>query len=82
MSTPTTMYKYGFRIRTRSGTPVENLVVQARDRAEAERKINQIYPHCDIIECRVIHTTIGDDGPSLESIISLISGPPKDKPGE
>jgi hypothetical protein len=82
MSAPTTMYKYGFRIRTRSGTPVENLVVQARDRAEAERKINQIYPHCDIIECRVIHTTIGDDGPSLESIISLISGPPKDKPGE
>ena len=82
MTAPPAMYKYGFRIRTRSGTPVESLVVQARDRAEAERKINQIYPRCDIIECRVIHTTIGDDGPSLESIISLISGPPKDKPGE
>jgi len=67
------MYKYGFRIRTRSGTPVENLVVQARDQAEAERKLNQVYPHCEITECRVIHTAIGDDGPSLESIISLIS---------
>ena len=76
------MYKYGFRIRTRSGTPVESLVVQARDRAEAERKINQIYPRCDIIECRVIHTTIGDDGPSLESIISLISSRPEDKSGK
>ena len=67
------MFKYGFRIRTRSGTPVENLVVHARDQAEAERKLNQVYPHCEITECRVIHTAIGDDGASLESIISLIS---------
>ena len=66
------MFKYGFRIRTRSGTPVENLVLQARDQAEAERKLNQLYPHCEITECRVIHTTIGDDGANLENIISLI----------
>ena len=66
------MFKYGFKIRTRSGTPVENLVLQARDQAEAERKLNQIYPNCEITECRVIHTTIGDDGANLESIISLI----------
>ena len=70
------MFKYAFRIRTRSGTPVENLVLQARDRAEAERKIGQIYPHCEITECRVIHTTVGDDGASLESIISFISRQP------
>jgi hypothetical protein len=76
MGETTPMTKYGFRIRTRSGTPVENLVVQARDRAEAERKINQVYPHCEIVECRVIHTAIGDDGLSLESIISLISRQP------
>ena len=37
------MNKYGFRIRTRAGSLVENLQVQARDRAEAEQKINQIY---------------------------------------
>jgi len=66
------MFKYGFRIRTRSGTPVENLVLQARDQAEAERKLNQIYPHCEITECRVIHSTIGDDAANLETIISLI----------
>jgi hypothetical protein len=73
MAQSSAMFKYGFRIRTRSGTPVENLVVHARDQAEAERKLNQVYPHCEITECRVIHTTIGDDGPNLESIISLIS---------
>jgi hypothetical protein len=73
MAQGTAMFKYGFRIRTRSGTPVENLVVHARDQAEAERKLNQVYPHCEITECRVIHTAIGDDGANLESIISLIS---------
>ncbi len=81
MSAPASMFKYGFSIRTRSGTPVENLVVQARDQAEAERKLNQVYPHCEITECRVVHTTIGDDGPSLESIISLISRQPEDESG-
>ena len=73
MSPPASMFKYGFRIRTRSGTPVENLVVQARDQAEAERKLNQVYPHCEITECRAIQTAIGDDSINLENIISLIS---------
>ena len=37
------MMKFGLKIRTRSGLPVDNLVVQARDQAEAERKITQMY---------------------------------------
>ncbi|MBX9812903.1 MAG: hypothetical protein K2Y16_15025 [Burkholderiales bacterium] len=35
------MNKYGFKINTRGGMTVENLMVQARDRAEAENKIGQ-----------------------------------------
>jgi hypothetical protein len=65
--------KFGFRIRTRSGLPVDNLVVHARDQAEAERKITQMYLHCEIIECRQIATPIRDEGSDLEGIISLIS---------
>jgi hypothetical protein len=79
-STP--MTKYGFRIRTRSGTPVDNLALQARDQAEAERKLNQLYPNCEILECRQIQSAIGDDALNLESIISLISRQPEDKSGE
>jgi hypothetical protein len=67
------MLKFGFRIRTRSGLPVENLVVQARDQAEAERKISQMYMHCEIIECRQIPSTAREEGSDLENIISLIS---------
>ncbi|CAN0405780.1 unnamed protein product, partial [Phaeothamnion confervicola] len=65
--------KFGFRIRTRSGLPVDNLVVHARDQAEAERKITQMYLHCEIIECRQIASPIRDEGSDLEGIISLIS---------
>lgn len=67
------MFKFGFRIRTRSGLPVDNLVVHARDQAEAERKISQMYMHCEIIECKQLQTATRDEGSDLENIISLIS---------
>ena len=70
---PAPMFKYGFRIRTRSGLPVDNLVVHARDQAEAERKISQMYMHCEIIECKQMQTASRDEGSDLENIISLIS---------
>ncbi len=72
----TQMTKYGFRIRTRSGTPVDNLAVWARDQAEAERKLNQIYPHCEIIEWRVVHAAAGEDGLTLDNILTLIARQP------
>lgn len=70
---PVQMFKFGFRIRTRSGLPVDNLVVQARDRAEAERKISQMYLHCEVIECKQLQTAVREEGSDLENIISLIS---------
>ena len=67
------MMKFGVKIRTRSGLPVDNLVVQARDQADAERKITQMYMHCEILECRQIQTATRDDATDLDGIISLIS---------
>ena len=48
------MIKFAIRIRTRSGLPVDNLVVHARDQADAERKIAQMYLHCEIIDRQVL----------------------------
>ena len=73
---PELMIKFGFKIRTRSGLPVDNLVVHARDQAEAERKITQMYMHCEIIECRQIAFPVREEGSDLEGIISLISRQP------
>jgi hypothetical protein len=67
------MIKFGLKIRTRSGLPVDNLVVQARDQADAERKITLMYMHCEILECRQIQTATRDDATDLDGIISLIS---------
>ena len=67
------MNKYGFKIRTRSGSLVENLQVQARDRAEAEQKINQIYRHCSIVECREVTPTLRKEGLDLEDVVALIN---------
>ncbi len=67
------MIKFGFKIKTRGGMVVENLIVAARDRAEAERKITQMYMHCEILECRQIQTATRDDTTDLDGIISLIS---------
>jgi len=67
------MNRYGFRIRTRTGGMVENLQVQARDRAEAETKINQIYHHCEILECHEVTPTLKKEGLDLEDVITLIN---------
>jgi len=67
------MTRFGFRIRTRGGMVVENLVVQARDREGAETRIRQIYQHCEILECNTLTPDSRGNGVDLESMISLIS---------
>jgi hypothetical protein len=36
--------KYSFRIRTRTGSIVENLTIHGRDENEAQKKLRQMYP--------------------------------------
>jgi hypothetical protein len=65
--------KFGFKIKARSGTIVDNLMFAARDRADAERKLNQIYQRCEILDCREIQTTVREEGFDFESAINLIN---------
>lgn len=58
---------------------VENLQVQARDRAEAEEKIRQIYHQCEILECQEITPTLRKEGLDLEDVIALIGKQPPEK---
>lgn len=67
------MMKFGFKIKTRGGMIVENLVVQAHARDEAETRIRQIYHHCKILDCAEITKEARGDGLDLEGAISLIS---------
>jgi hypothetical protein len=79
MGPETAMYKYGFKIRTRGGSVVENLQVHARDRAEAEAKIQQIYRYCEILECHEVTPTLRKEGLDVEDVVALINKQPETK---
>ena len=72
------MIKFGFRIKTRGGMIVDNLMVAARDRAQAEAKVTQIYHHCQVLDCQELRQTMKEDAIDLESAINLIG---KEGPG-
>lgn len=76
---PNELIKFAIRIRTRGGLPVDNLVIQARDRNEAEKRINQMYLHCEILECRELQLPVREEDMNFENIITLISRTPGDK---
>jgi hypothetical protein len=76
--------KFGFRIRTRHGLVVEHLMIHGRDEADAERKLRQMYLHCEILERSVMKPAMlqptlepaaksEGSGVSFEEIASLIS---------
>ena len=75
--------KFGFRIRTRQGLVVEHLMIHGRAEADAERKLRQMYPHCEILERSVMQPAMMQpslaqapaipDGTSFEEVVSLIS---------
>ena len=48
-----TIMKFGFRIRTRSGLIVDKLLIHGRDEIDAERKLRQMYQYCKILQCTV-----------------------------
>ena len=69
------MTKFGFRIQTRGGSVVENLVIHGRDREEAERKLRQVYHHCTILDAKVVEGQA--EGGDFESVIGLIAAEAK-----
>jgi len=51
------MEKYRFRIQTRLGFKVDNLLIHARDRSHAETKIRQMYLDCAIVDYQILDTS-------------------------
>ena len=68
--------KYGFRIRTRSGAVVDNLLIFGKDAPDAERKLRQIYLGCEILEAKRLLVQMPRVGMVyFEDVVDLISGP-------
>ncbi len=74
------MMKFGFKIRTRSGLVVDNLLIPGKDQADAERKLNQIYRHCEILETKAVQqSSAREETMDIDGIISLISHQDREK---
>ena len=72
---PMSTTKYAFRIRTRQGLVVENLMIHGRDEADAQRKLTQMYRHCEVLESRVQSVAGARSGQRamFEGVIELVS---------
>ncbi len=55
------------------GQRVENIMIMAATQSDAERRLRQMYHHCDIVDCREQAVPRRVDTLDLESLISLIS---------
>jgi hypothetical protein len=67
------MVRYGFNIRTRGGQRVDNISIMAATRADAERRLRQMYDRCQIVECLTQNVGRRADGLDLAAVIEMIS---------
>ena len=67
------MIRFGFSIRTRTGQRVDAISIVAATQADAERRLRQMYHHCEIVECREQAVPRRIDTLDVEGIIGLIS---------
>ena len=69
------MLRFNFSVLTRDGQKVENILIAGNDQADAERKLRQMYIHCEVTHCEVRQESQRQAGQmaSVEDIISLIS---------
>lgn len=51
------MHKFGFSVITRDGLKVEGIQIYGKDLADAERKLRQMYTHCQVTQSKAIDNT-------------------------
>jgi hypothetical protein len=68
------MVRFGFSIKTRSGQRVDHIMIMAATQADAERRLRQMYHHCEIVSCNVHAVPRRVDTLDVEEVIGMISG--------
>ncbi len=68
------MFKFNFSVKNRSGQRVDNIIIGGHDRADAERKLFQMYRHSTILQCAVKRPEEKTwQATSMEDLLTLIS---------
>jgi hypothetical protein len=64
--------KYVYQIRSRNGSVVDNLQIYGRNEEEAQRKLQQMYRNCVILDSRIALPERASHS-SYEDVLSLIA---------
>lgn len=68
------MLKFDFSVRTRDGHKVDSIQIYGKDLPDAERKLRQMYHHCEIIQCKVLDPEKRfSQSMDIEEVLSLIA---------
>lgn len=68
------MLKFIFSVITRDGQKVESIQIHGKDLPDAERKLRQMYRHCEVINCKTIDTGNKlSQSVDIEDLLSLIA---------
>jgi hypothetical protein len=67
------MPKFDFTLTTRDGQKVEHILIYGQDMPDAERKLRQMYLHCQVVHCAAVSQE-KELSPSadIEDVLSLI----------
>ena len=68
------MLKFDFSVKTRDGQKVESVLIHGKDLPDAERKLRQMYPHCEVTHCKTIDSDkVLYQSADIEEVLSLIT---------
>ena len=68
------MPKYDFSVQTRNGQKVESVLIFGQDLPDAERKLRQMYMHCEITQCKTVQADNKlSQSVDIEDVLTLIS---------
>ena len=69
------MLKFEFSILTRDGQKVDSILIMGKDQADAERKLLQMYHHCQVTLCEIRpdSESQSSQAASVDTILSLIA---------
>jgi hypothetical protein len=68
------MLKFDFSVKTRDGQKVESIQIYGKDLPDAERKLRQMYHHCEVTKCKTINSDkISGQSLDIEDLLSLIA---------
>ena len=67
------MPKFDFSVTTRDGQKVESVQIFGKDLPDAERKLRQMYLHCQVTQCKTVDSDKEfTQSADIEDVLSLI----------